>query len=90
MATITECFKLQALLRGVALLLKPLVFYQINSIALKAAGLRNQTQTTILFSLNWRPSGELAPEDLETVLKALVRSGDLSKEEFSCQELQAA
>ena len=50
----------------------------------------NQAQTTILFSLNWHPSGELAPEDLETVLKALVRSGDLSKEEFSHQELQAA
>ena len=50
----------------------------------------NQTQTTILVSLNWHPSGELAPEDLETVLKALVGSGDLSKEEFSYQELQAA
>ncbi len=43
-----------------------------------------------LFSLNWHPSGELAPEDLETVLKALVGSGDPSKEEFSHQELQAA
>ena len=90
MTTTTEYFKLQALLRGVALLLRALLFCEINSIALKAAGLMNQTQTTILFSLNWRPSGELAPEDLETVLKALVGSGDLSKEEFSHQELQAA
>ena len=90
MTTTTECFKLQALLRGVALLLRALSFYEINSIALKAAGLMNQVQTTILFSLNWRPSGELAAEDLETVLKALVGSGDLSKDEFSHQELQAA
>ncbi len=59
MTTITECFKLQALLRGVALLLRPLIFYQINPIALKAAGLMNQSQTTILFSLNWLPSGKL-------------------------------
>jgi len=79
MTTTTECFKLQALLRGVALPLRPLLFCQINSIALKAAGLMNQTQTTILFSLNWHPSGELAAEDLETILKALVGSGDLSK-----------
>ena len=50
----------------------------------------NQTQTTILFSLNLHSSGELAPEDFETVLKALVGSGDMSKEEFSYQELQAA
>ena len=78
------------MLRGVALALRALLFYEINSIALKAAGSMNQTQTTILFSLNWHPSGELAPEDLETVLKALVGSGDLSKEEFSHQELQAA
>ena len=78
------------MLRGVALALRALLFKEINSIALKAAGSMNQTQTTILFSLNWHPSGELAPEDLETVLKALVGSGDLSKEEFSHQELQAA
>jgi hypothetical protein len=90
MTTTTECFKLQALLRGVALLLRALLFCEINSIALKAAGLMNQAQTTILFSLNWYPSGELAAEDLETVLKVLVGSGDLSKEEFSHQELQAA
>ncbi len=62
------------------MLLRPLLFCQINSIALKAAGLMNQAQATILFSLNWHPSGELATEDLETVLKALVGSGDLSKE----------
>ena len=80
MTTTTECFKLQASLRGVALLLRPLLFCQINSIALKAAGLMNQAQATILFSLNWHPSGELATEDLETVLNALVGSGDLSKE----------
>ncbi len=41
-------------------------------------------------ALNWYPSGELAAEDLETVLKVLVGYGDLSKEEFSHQELQAA
>ena len=57
---------------------------------MKSAGAMNQTQTTILFSLNLHSSGELAPEDLETVLKALVGSGDMSKEEFSYQELQAA
>ncbi len=57
---------------------------------MKAAGLMNQAQTTLLFSLNWHPSGELAAEDLETVLKVLVGSGDLSKEEFSHPELQAA
>ena len=50
----------------------------------------NQAQTTILCSLNWHPSGELAPEDLEIVLKALEGSCDLCKEEFSHQELQAA
>ncbi len=72
------------------MLLRPLLFCQINSIALKAAGLMNQAQATILFSLNWHPSGELATEDLETVLNALVGSGDLSKEEFSHQELIAA
>lgn len=48
------------------------------------------SQTTILFSLNWHPSGELSREDLETVLKTLVSCDDLTKEETNQLEMQAA
>lgn len=65
-------------------------FRKLISIALPAASLMSMSQTTILFSLNWHPSGELSREDLETVLKTLVSSDDLTKEETNQLEMQVA
>jgi len=48
----------------------------------------NQFQS-LIFSLNYYTSGELIPEDLETVLKVLLGCGDLNIEEFSFLEPQA-
>lgn len=44
---------------------------EINSLLLRSGHLYSM-QSSILFSLNWHPSGELAKEDLEQILILLA------------------